>query len=179
MKRKVLACDVDLTVVDAVTNWQKWYTGLTGHEIGEVTAENNNLEELMHKHDDPLAYWKKPDIYDNLQPYDDAVEALRRLSKYVDIIFVSACFPEHETSKKYFLQRHFPYMSGFVSTQNKKYIKCDYFVDDYKKYVREVQETGAQVYQIKSNINSDSAGEFPYMEWGEIMNDIIEKESHD
>ncbi len=170
--RKILAVDVDLTVVDAVTPWVGWYKNLTGEDLGDISSENNNLEEMMHAHHDPLEFWKKKDLYDNLEPFSSAVLYLKALSKYVDIIFVSACKPEHEQSKKFFLKRNFPYMKGFISTHEKHFIKCDYFVDDYKKYIREVSETGAKCYQIKSQLNSSSDGEFPYMEWHEIYKDI-------
>ena len=170
--KKILAVDVDLTVVDAVTPWRIWYKNLTGHDIGEVTAENNDLESLMHQHHDPLSYWRSNTLYDNLEPFPEAVKALESLSEHVDIIFVSACFPEHEQSKRLFLKRNFPFMKGFISTHDKQYSKCDYFVDDYKKYCNQLHEVGVKVYQIKTALNSPS-DLFPYLTWEEIEQDII------
>ena len=65
--RPVLLVDVDLTVVDSLSPWVEWYTNLTGHSIDEdIQSVSWNVENLMHNHDDPLSFWKKPDLYDNL-----------------------------------------------------------------------------------------------------------------
>ena len=171
----VIAVDVDLTVVDSVTPWKAWYTKLTGHDLGEVTSENNNLEEMMKNHNDPMQFWRQPDLYDNLQPIKEAVRALKKLHNMgYKIIFVSACQPEHEVSKRMFLGRNFPYHDGFISTGDKKHVACDYFIDDYKKYCRQ-QNDRATVFQIKTELNSSSNGEFAYVDWEEIV-EIMEEE---
>ena len=170
--RKILAVDVDLTVVDSVTPWLEWYKKLTGHDLGKITNDNSNVEELMHNHNDPLSFWKKGDLYDDLEPIENTVEVLRKLSEHMDIIFVSACFPEHENSKKMFLNRNFPFMKGFISTSDKQYVKCDYFIDDYYKYVKLIYDTGVKCYQIKTDINSEHS-DIPYMDITEICEDII------
>jgi len=168
---KILAIDVDLTVVDTVTPWKEWYTNLTGHELGEITSDSNDLETLMKNHNDPLQFWRKPDLYDNLKPLDGALEYIPKLKDLgLDIVFVSACMSEHEQSKRFFLQRNFPYMDGFISTGDKSFVRCDYFVDDYKKYCRQMTEH-AVVFHIKTDLNTPSE-EFPYVTWKEIFENI-------
>lgn len=176
-ERKVLAVDVDLTVVDSVRPWIEWYKDLTGEELEEISSENNNLEVMMHQHHDPLSYWKSGILYDKLQAFPEATTSLRNLSDHLDIIFVSACMPEHELSKKLFLKRNFPFMKGFISTHDKHFTRCDYFVDDYKKYCTQLHECGVKVYQIKTSINS-SSDMYPYMNWSEIEKDIL-KDLHE
>ena len=171
---QILAIDVDLTVVDTVTPWKKWYTSLTGHDLGEITSENNDLETLMRNHNDPLKFWRRPDLYDDLVPLEDAKKYIPLLKELgLTIIFVSTCMPEHEDSKRFFLQRHFPFMDGFVSTGDKKFVQCDYFVDDYKKNCKQLMDK-ASVYQIKSELNSPSE-DYPYVTWEEIYNDIVKR----
>ena len=175
MKREIIAVDVDLTVVDEVYyNWLEWYENLTGEKLENVTSENNNVEELMHKHNDPLSYWRKPDLYDGLNPIKESVESLTILQEKYDIVFVSACMPEHENSKKMFLKKHFKFPHGFVSTSDKHFVTCHYLIDDYKKYVLQVLENGPlikKVYQMKTEINSP-CGHF-YGGWKEITEDLI------
>jgi 5'(3')-deoxyribonucleotidase len=172
---KILAVDVDLTVVDTVTPWKQWYTKLTGHDLGEISSENNDLENMMKRHADPLVFWKDPKLYDELPPIPEAVEYLGKLNELgIDIIFVSACFPEHEQSKRMFVDRSFPYNKGFISTADKSYVRCDYFVDDYKKYCKQMGEL-AIVFHIKTELNSPSE-EFPYVTWKEIYEMIKDME---
>ena len=175
--RKIIGVDVDLTVVDVVTEWVKWYKDITGHELNEISRENNNIQDIMTQHDDPMKYWRKEDLYDNASPYPEAIKYLTKLSKDFDIIFISACLPEHETSKKHFLKRNFKFMKGFISTENKNFVRCDYFIDDNKKYCRQLLPY-AKVFQIKSFLNSCS-NEFPYLTWEEIYNSISSDKNSD
>ena len=169
----IIAIDVDLTVVDTVTPWKEWYTKLTGHDLGEITSENNDLETLMKQHNDPLKFWRKPDLYDDLKPIPEAELYIHELKKLdTEIVFVSACMPEHEESKRMFLRRNFKFQHGFVSTSDKQYVKCDYFIDDYKKYC-EMMIGNSKVFQIKTSLNSpDIEGRFPYVDWEEIYEHI-------
>jgi 5'(3')-deoxyribonucleotidase len=139
--------------------------------LGEITSDSNDLETLMKNHNDPLQFWRKPDLYDNLKPLDDALIYIPKLKELgLEIIFVSACMPEHEQSKRFFLQRNFPFMGGFISTGDKSFVRCDYFVDDYKKYCRQMKDH-AHVFHIKTELNTPSE-EFPYVTWEEIYNRI-------
>ena len=170
-KNKVIGVDVDLTVCDVVTDWIKWYKDLTGHDISDdISTTNNDLEKVMHKHSDPLSFWKKPDLYDKTQAFPDAVKVLTGLyNDGYDIIFISSCFPEHETSKRMFCQRSFPFMAGFISTSDKQFINMDYFIDDYSKYLTKVFEYNSKVkcYHIKSDINS-AKRMFDYGGWNQF-----------
>lgn len=164
---KIIAVDVDLTVVDSVTPWVNWYKDLTGDDLGSLSSENNDLETLMKNHNDPMKFWRDPKLYDKLEAFEHAKIYLQKIHELgIGIIFVSSCIPEHEESKRHFIRRNFPYSKGFVSTSDKKFVRCDYFVDDYKKYCRDVSPH-SKVFQIKSFLNSPS-DEFPYVEWVEI-----------
>jgi len=171
---KIIAIDVDLTVVDTVSPWKDWYHKLTGHDIGEISSENNDLETLMKRHDDPLKFWRDPKLYDDLMALEPALYFIEKIHDLgVKVVFVSACMPEHESSKKFFLRRNFPYMEGFISTADKRFVKCDYFVDDYRRYCDEMYEEGVNVFQIKTSLNSPS-DKYPYCTWDVIYEMIKE-----
>lgn len=171
MKRLVLGVDVDLTVVNPVHLWFDWYKDLTGHDIVEDIGEKTfNIEEIMHRHHSPMDFWKRPDLYDKLDPIENSVEVLTKLSESYDIVFISHCLPEHEMSKRYFVQRNFKFDHGFVSTGDKGYVKCDVFVDDYHKYLQKVQDRNPECLCLmhESFLNKSYDGDFQRVSWEDI-----------
>jgi 5'(3')-deoxyribonucleotidase len=175
MERKIIAVDVDLTVVDSLSSWVEWYHTLTGHNIEEdLKTKTYGIEELMHRHSTPMDFWRKPDLYDNLQPIEDCVDVLTYLSGEYDIIFVSKCEPEHQRSKEYFIKRNFPFSKGFISTGDKEFIKADIFIDDYEKFLTKIknQNEFIKVYMHKTRLNENHQQNFKAMDWNEILQDI-------
>ncbi len=152
----VIGVDVDLTVVDTLTVWLNWYEKQTGHNVKEkVKGWNGNIETLMHKHKSPLEFWKIEDLYENLEPIEHSVEILERLSKCGhEIIFVSSCFAEHYYSKEKFLEKHFPFKSGFISTKEKWHTDVDVMIDDFDKNLNEMSKRkSVKTYQFKTLLN--------------------------
>jgi 5'(3')-deoxyribonucleotidase len=136
--RKVLGVDVDLTIVDPVTKWIKWYEDETNTKF--VPKKNHYyIHELMVNHPSPTDFWKIDSLYDDLFPFEHSVDVLKKLSESYDIVFVSACFPEHINSKQRFLDKFFPFASGFISTKEKQYVQMDIFVDDSLENLRAVK----------------------------------------
>lgn len=97
MSKRLLGCDVDGVIVDTLTLYKE---------------ASKHLE-------DPLDFWRSEDLYDNLVPMDGAVEKLKQLSTYFDIVFVSRLKGNHHRSKVYFCKKYFPFMQGFVGTHEK------------------------------------------------------------
>lgn len=142
---KIIAVDVDGTVVDSVEHWLKWFEEKTGVARPVFKDYNYMLDDILNqkakesKHlldswvgFDSYQFWKGHDIYDNMVPIEDCVETLEKIKKVFrhKIIFVSVCSPEHEASKIRFLKKHFPFADGFISTKNKDYVRYDYLIDD-------------------------------------------------
>ena len=176
MNKPVLAVDVDETVAPAVKHWINWYHDLTGHDLlREIEEDNGKIEELMHNHRDPLKFWRQPNLYQPMLPRKGSVEVLQSLSRYFDVIFVSASMPEHSESKMYWLQKHFPFHKGYVATAEKQFVKCDVFIDDYRKYLDKVQnyQKDALCIQIQTKLNK--AGEYAFVGWGDIIDEIKTK----
>lgn len=153
--KEKIGIDVDLTVVDSVAPWKEWYRKLTGHDISdEIKITDYNLEKLMKLHKNPLEFWSKTDLYDNLEPIKNSVEVIKKLKEegYI-IIFVSACVPAHEQSKRKFLQRNFEF-DGFISTNDKQFVDMDYFIDDYEKNLLTVSSfRNCKCFRIDSEVN--------------------------
>jgi len=173
----IIGIDVDLTVVDSVTPWKEWYKKLTGHDISdEIDTTDYNLEKLMKMHNDPLAFWRKSDLYDNLEAYKDAVEYINVLKEEGHIIlFVSSCMPEHEQSKRMFLQRNFNF-DGFISTHDKQYVDMDFFIDDYDKNLNAVSNfrSDCKCFRIDSEVNRSAPTKFRNGNWKQFYDFIQE-----
>lgn len=166
--RKIIAVDVDLTVVDSVTPWVNWYQKLTGHDIiDEINNTEWNVDKLMHFHNSPMDFWKQPDLYDNLEPIPEAKIALDELSKSRDIIFVSSCYPEHIKSKEFFLRRNFPYHKAFIDAHFKGFTRCDYMIDDYLKNLEQFPDS-VKTFHLQSAINKNITN----ITWFDILKEI-------
>lgn len=142
MKRKLIACDVDLTVVDTLTPWLKWFESIVGLPVNNEDHEYDlvpEMRQLIHKagvpYFDPMKYWHNPNLYDNLEPLNGSVMVLEALSKTSDIVFVSSCVPEHMESKLNFLKRNFYFMKGFLSTHDKHFVDYDLLIDDKIEHI--------------------------------------------
>ena len=170
--------DVDDTVAPSMREWVKWYFELTGHELTDdlrTNGKTNDILDLMHKDSDPMRFWRQPDLYKSMEPRAGSVETLKELSEYYDIIFCSATMAEHMYSKEMFLMKHFGFHKGFVSTRTKGLVKADVFIDDYKKYLRDVKEyqPDCDCIQIKTKLSNK--GEFPLLDWWEIKDRLMDK----
>lgn len=110
----------------------------------------------------PMMYWRDPHLYDQLTPIRGAEEFLAGLyqglmstGKFSDVRFiaVSKCEPEHERSKRQFVEREFKDMfHGFVSTDDKHLVNLDMLIDDNPKYVVNCAAEGIfQIYVPQGN----------------------------
>lgn len=133
-----IAIDVDLTVVDSLTPWYNWLESYTDgckvkNEDGAYDLVPEMLQLLKQAGNEgvvhPFDFWKKPDLYDNLEPLEGAVEAINKMRKSANVIFVSTCVPEHETSKVKFLKKYFKY-DAFIDTADKHFVNYDVLFDD-------------------------------------------------
>lgn len=144
MRRKVVAVDVDLTVVDSLTPWMDWLRQFSEEPVKNESRTYNLVPEMQDILDragfydvDPLEYWRRTDLYDGLEIVDGALEALKRVKERGDdLVFVSSCFPEHEASKTKLLERHFSFADAFISTHAKHFVAYDVLIDDKLEHMR-------------------------------------------
>lgn len=133
---KIIAVDVDLTVVDSLAPWMDWFKQRTGRlpqNLNKVYDLVPEMREIVHEEGmsfDPYEFWHHKDLYDGLSPIEGSVEALAEIRNAGDkIIFVSLCDPGHIDSKIAFLKRNFKY-DGFVATADKHWVGYDAIIDD-------------------------------------------------
>lgn len=139
MNKPIIAVDVDLTVVDTLNDWLQWFSmasgGATIHNKSNsydlVPEMKKVLESVGRGHIDPFMYWRMKDLYDNLEPVEGSVEKLQEcFEKGFEIVFVSLCVPSHTQSKIDFVNKYFPFHSGFIATDKKELVRYDYLIDD-------------------------------------------------
>lgn len=157
----IIGMDVDLTVVDALTNWFKWYKFKTGHDLFHIMEAGEdhgfNVQELMINHSSPLDYWKQEDLYDTLEPLPGCVEKINQMKEAGhEIIFISYCFAGHLDSKVSFLKRFFGSDIVFIDTKHKEYVQMDAMFDDHSTFLEKIKDRQPDclLIQKKTSINS-------------------------
>lgn len=149
IKNKVAVIDCDQTVVDSAYAWYLWLEDKTkaGYPYDLVkhvydfsqTYTDVWIDKCIDGH--PYDFWRARDVYDNLQPLEGCVEVLKTIQGWgYHIVFVSAVKGDHHKSKYNFLNRHFPFMDGFIATQEKGFVKADLVIDDRNKFLNMFDE---------------------------------------
>jgi 5'(3')-deoxyribonucleotidase len=124
--KRLIGVDVDITLVSSELGWLDWlnsqdsaYTcDLEGWKLIKNGVLPYNLGALYPDLEDTLQYWRELD-YSQFQPHAGSVEALKELSEYFGIVFISSVKGNHNKSKYYWLKEHFPFMEGYIATKEK------------------------------------------------------------
>lgn len=129
MSKRILAVDCDLTVCPSDVGWGNYLKANSAYDRSNWEGHFDeplpyNLGTLFDDIKDPLAYWRELD-YNQFQPLEGAVEKLKALSTYFDIVFISAIKGNHTKTKYYWLKQHFPFMSAYVATKEKWVLNQD------------------------------------------------------
>ncbi|RYY51350.1 MAG: hypothetical protein EOO06_01060 [Chitinophagaceae bacterium] len=124
---RIIGIDVDLTVCPSDRGWWKWLyekslsQSDTFPYFDQCTVEapfKYNLAEYYENKDSAFDYWRTLE-YSQFEPLQGSVEKLEQLSKYFDIVFISAIKGLHNKEKYYWLKKHFPEMKGYIATKEK------------------------------------------------------------
>lgn len=130
---RILAIDCDLTVCPSDQGWLLWLDKQCSKcdpsmwldfKSESIKLPYNLGGMFKEEVEDPLAYWRELD-YNQFQPLEGAVEKLKVLSNYFDIVFISAIKGNHTKTKYYWLKQHFPFMSAYVATKEKWVLNQD------------------------------------------------------
>ena len=158
---KTIVVDVDLTLVDTLTPWVEWWEFMTDSKfdwdnINKDYSINDQLKTKMTR-EEYMEYWRKADLYDDLEPLPGAKETLKWYSAMgCEIYFVSKCEQGHVKSKQRFLDKHFPFHDGLINTKYKHMIEADIYFEDHVPYIKEIRKhrPHSQVYQFVTRDNS-------------------------
>jgi 5'(3')-deoxyribonucleotidase len=129
---KTVLIDVDLTLVDTLNPWLRWFKARTGVDL---TPSAYNIENQMKEHmvfEDPMDYWREKDIYNGLTPYEASAHTIHKLvEKGFQIVFVTwSPFSEQITPKEDWLAEHFGSDIPVIHTSHKELIDGDILIDD-------------------------------------------------
>lgn len=113
---RIIGVDVDLTVCPSDDGWREWLGNKYGYVKCQMTEYN--FSHYYPHAEDPFEYWRSLE-YSQFEPLKGSVEKLDQLSKYFDIVFISAIKGKHNKEKYYWLKEHFPFMKGYIATKEK------------------------------------------------------------
>ncbi len=120
VSKPFLGVDVDLTLVASDVGWREWLAERHGYVKCPMT--NYDFGSYYKCCEDPYQYWRELD-YSQFEPLEGSVEALKALSEYFDIVFISQHKGQHSKSKYYWLEEHFPFKTGVMLTKEKWLMK--------------------------------------------------------
>ena len=124
--------DVDLTLVDTLSPWLRWFKARTGVDIqpNSYNVENEMREHMIHE--EPLDYWRSKDLYKDLMPYPLSTYTVRKLvEENFDVVFVTwSPYAEQVKSKELWLTEHFGNDIPVIHTHHKELIDSDIMIDD-------------------------------------------------
>lgn len=118
---RYLGVDVDQVVVEPP--WVDWLSNRSPIEdVVRFKRVRGKLDYALGNYfpsvENPKGFWEGLD-YTGLRPLPGAADALEKLSKHFKIVFVSLEMGSHGKSKKEWLKHNFPYMEGYVATEQK------------------------------------------------------------
>jgi 5'(3')-deoxyribonucleotidase len=136
----IIGVDIDNTFVNTGILWETWLANRFLYDTKKVTEwyskysmKPYNVASLykLPEDCDGFEFWRDPNLYSGLKPVDGAIEALQELKDNgCEIIFISQAKGWHHKSKWNFIKKWFPENDGVVLTKEKRYVRCDYFIDD-------------------------------------------------
>lgn len=189
MSKGIVAVDCDLTIARSDEAWWKWLCKVTGNTpmLQYLPLEDQTkldydlrtyfLSDLEKEDRDGYDFWRSTTVYDYVEPAVGSITALKELKEAgYEIIIVSATKGNHTKSKWQFLQRHFPFVDGFMATKEKRYARCDWFIDDRNDVLNRLGDNVGKIriatpYTQSEELNSEC---HRLETWGEIKNLILQ-----
>ena len=152
---KILALDIDETVVQMWWHWKWWCFdsfGVTPEQDNNCGFDYNlcNIFGEM-----AIDFWSDKDLYYNISPMENSVEVLEKMkSKGWQIGFVSYTKKGHFESKCDWVNKHFPFRDFIHCTKEKGFTRCTHFADDRNKYLNQ-QPDGVKLIKMQTPLTQD------------------------
>lgn len=149
----IIGVDVDLVAVESDRGLVAWCNNLSNHPLtfeqvfndstyGELPYEFHTLYPDLNI-EQVIDYWRQENLYDDMMPMPACASVLWRLhNDGHHIVFVSALTGNHFDSKRRFLERNFPFATGFIGTHQKQYAGVDILIDDRMENLNAVRKSG-------------------------------------
>ena len=133
-----ILCDVDGVIANFVEGFMYLYESYGGGvPDGFVWKDWDSMDELP----DQMvrdSVWRDPDLFWILEPYDGAIEALKKLNDRFDVRIVTAVPHKHIEPRSDWFKLHAPFIhrkNQMIFTNDKALLRADYIVDDKVEYV--------------------------------------------
>jgi len=179
--RKILGVDVDLTTLRSDVSWWHWLKNMASYNSLPTTVDeyiarghginyniSSHFPEMKNANVDPMDFWRQEGVYDTIQPVDGAVECIKYLMGFYDIVFVTHNKGNGGRSKYNNLDRLFGRENfSFVVTKEKYLVRMDYLIDDRNDFLNNCHTYGIQPIKIKT----------PFIQYEEQHESIIELDS--
>ena len=133
MQPRILALDIDETIVQMWPLWLKWCEESFGIPCDYSPTNDYNLRNVFG--DRAIDFWSDKDLYYNVEPMQNCVEVLEKMKAQGWAIgFVSYTKKGHFESKCDWVNKCFPFRDFIHCTKEKGFTRCTHFIDDRNKY---------------------------------------------
>lgn len=150
---KILALDIDETVVSMWPLWKYWCEESFGVSPCYSDTIDYNLCNVFGEK--AIEFWSDKDLYYNVPPMKNSVETLERMKKLGwQIGFVSYTKKGHFESKCDWVNKWFPFRDFIHCTKEKGFTRCTHFADDRNKYLNQ-QPEGVKLIKMQTPLTQD------------------------
>lgn len=166
---RLLLIDVDLVVAPSDILWKEWLESRYGYVKTPMTNYNFGV---YYPNQDSYSYWKDLDYF-SMQPIEGSVEALKKLSNYFGVVFVSAekCGFSSK-NKKSWLSEHYPFKTGYVCTEEKWLMDKEQvkgIIDDRLDNLEKFDYTKRILFKTNYTQTSEAKCNIEFNKWGDSI----------
>lgn len=155
MVSKILALDIDETVVQMYPIWQSWCEDSFGVMPGYDPKAVNDYNLCNIFGDKAIDFWSDKDLYYNVKPMQNCVEVLEKMKAQGWAIgFVSYTKKGHFESKCDWVNKWFPFRDFIHCTKEKGFTRCTHFIDDRNKYLNQ-QPDGVTLIKMQTPLSQE------------------------
>lgn len=178
---RLIGVDVDLVVCPSDQGWLDWFCeeARKVNKLGYSIYGNNRnyaLGDYFPFIEDPMEYWRELDYF-QFGPIEGSVETLEKLSKHFGIVFVSRTKGNHSKSKYYWLQKHFPFMTEYVSMHKKGVIEKAFecMIDDRLSVLQGFPQEKRVLFSTPYTQDVECSVQYSFSEWDDkVVKDICD-----
>ena len=150
---KILALDIDETVVQMWPMWRDWCIQSYGWESPWPVPFDYNLCSIFG--DKAIDFWSDKDLYYNVKPMNNCVEVLEKMKAQGWAIgFVSYTKKGHFESKCDWVNKWVPFRDFIHCTKEKGFTRCTHFMDDRNKYLNQ-QPDGVTLIKMQTPLSQE------------------------
>lgn len=161
---KTVMIDVDLTLVDTLSPWLRWFKARTGIELEANTYELSTQMAKYMIHECPMSYWREKGVYEGLMPYPASTYTVRKLvDNGFRVVFVTwSPYPDQIAPKEQWLTKHYGNDIPVIHTEHKHLIDADIMIDDNPKMLSEFLEARSGRVALKYDTRLNQNWSAPY-----------------